>query len=103
MHLALVGVAMAQEHDLFENEEHENAGEERSEHDWRRQCVQRFRQEREQRDTKQRADRVADEPRHDAGTDAIGEQKQRGGEEQAAATAQYAEREDGREQGHATF
>ena len=68
-----------------------------------RQRLERLRQQREQRDAEQRADGVADEPRHEARPDALREEQQRAGDEQPAAAAEEAETERGREQWHATF
>ena len=55
VHLALVGVAVPQQHELFEDEEHEDAGEQRAEDRRRRHQRQRLGQQREQRDAEQRA------------------------------------------------
>ena len=104
VHLALVGVAVAEQHQLLEHEEREDAA--------RAACrtrargvsgVERFGQQRQQRDAEQRADRVADQPRHQPRADAVGEEEERGGDEQAAAAAEEAQAERGREQRHATF
>ena len=103
VHLALVGVAMAKQHQLLENEERQDAGQQRAEHGGRRQRLERFGQQREQRDAEQRADGVADQPRHEARADALGEQEQRAGHEQAAAAAEQAQSQRRREQGHGTF
>ena len=65
--------------------------------------VERFGQQREQRDAEQRADGVADQPRHEARADARAKKQERGGDEQAAAAAEKAQAERGREQRHATF
>ena len=65
--------------------------------------VERFRQQREQRDAEQRADGVADQPRHEPRPDVGGKEEERRGDEQAAAAAEKAQAERGREHMHATF
>ena len=65
--------------------------------------VERLGQQREQRHAEQRADRVADQPRHEARPHVVGEEQQRRGDEQTAAAAEKTQPERGREQMHATF
>ena len=77
VHLALVGVAVAPEHQLLEHEEEQDAGEQRLEDPRRRQQAERLGQQREQRDAEQRADGVAHQPRHQARADRVGEEQQR--------------------------
>ena len=75
------GVAVPQQHELLEDEEQQDAGEQRAEH----ACggsVERLRQEREQRDAEQRADGVADQPRDEPGASGIVEEENAGGDEQ---------------------
>ena len=74
VHLAFVGMAMAEQHELFEHEEHEDAGEQRAERRPAAGALERFGQQREQRHAEQRADRVADQPRDEARPDAVGEE-----------------------------
>ena len=103
VHTAFVGVAVAQQHELLEHEKRQDAGQQRAEHGRRPQRVERFGQQRQQRDAEQRADGVADQPRHDAGADALREEQQRAGDQETAAAAEEAESQRCREQRHATF
>ena len=54
-------------------------------------ALERLRQQREQRDAEQRADRVADRPRHDLDAESVAEQQERRGREQAAEAAEHAQ------------
>ena len=66
----------------------------------RRQRLERLGQQRQQRDAKQRTDRVADQPRHERVPNAVGEKEERRGDEQAADAAQKAQPQGGREKRH---
>ena len=101
--LAFVGVAVPEQDQLFEREEEQDAGEQRAEHRGRREQRQGFRQQRQQRHAEQRADRVADQPGHEAGPHVGGKQHERRRDEQTAAAAEKAQAERGREHMHATF
>ena len=101
--LALVGVAMAEQHELFEREEHEDPREQRAEHRLRREQRERLGKDVEQRDAEQRADGVADQPRHQTRADVRRKRNERRGDEQAAAATEEAQAERGREHVHATF
>ena len=68
---AVVRVAMPPEHELLQQEEQHDAAEQRSENCSCREVCQRFRQQDEKGDAKQRADGVADEPGHDRETDTV--------------------------------
>ena len=103
VHVAVVGVAVPQQHELFEHEENQDAHEQRAEHRARGKIGERFRQQSEQRDPEQGADRVADEPRHQTRPQATGKEDQRRGDEETAAATEKAQTERGREQMHATF
>ena len=103
VHLALVGVAMVNQHQLLENEKHEDAGQQGAEHGARRDGLQRFREQREKRDPEQRSDGVADETRHQSAPDVVGEQQQRRCDEQTAEAAEETQSEDRHENRHATF
>ncbi len=103
VHPALVGVAVPQQHQLLENEEDENAGQQRAEDHGRRHERECLGQEREERDAEQRADGVTDQPRHDSAAQGIGEEQQPGDEHDAAEAPQQAEAERCRQQRHATF
>ncbi len=103
VHLTLVGMAMPQQHELFEYEEGQNACDQRVEDPLRRKLGECFWQQREQRHTQQRADGVADQPRHQTGPDGSREQEERRGDEQTAAAAEKTQAERDREQTHATF
>ena len=63
-----------------------------------RQGCERFRQQRQQCHAEQRADRVADRPRHEPGAKTVTEEQERGGREQAAEAAEHAQ-PDGRREG----
>ena len=101
--LALVRVEVAEQDELLEREEHQNPGEQRAEHWGRRKQRQRFGQEGQQRHTEQRADGVADQPRHETRAHANWKKHKGGGDEQAAAAAEKTQAERGREQMHGTF
>ena len=73
---AIVRVAVPPQHELFEQKEQHDAGEQRAEHGSWREMLERFRQEDEQRHAKQRADGVADEPRHELDAKAIVEEEE---------------------------
>ena len=103
VHFAVIGVAMSQQHQLFENEEQHDAAEQRAEHRCRRQHAERFGQQRQQRDAEQRPDGIADQPGHDPLPHRVGEEHERRCDEQAAAAADEAEAERGGERMHAPF
>ena len=84
VHVAFVGVAVPQQHQFLEDEEDEDPGEERPEYARCCQRLERLGQQRQQRHAEQRADRVADEPRHQPLADVVVEEQQRRGDEQAA-------------------
>ena len=67
VHLTVVSVAMAQQHELLQHEERDDAGEERAEHLTRRQLGKSLGNETEQCDAEQRAHGVTDQPRHELG------------------------------------
>ena len=96
--VALIGMAVTEQHQPLEHEEGQDAGEQRAEHVGGRQRLQRLGQQREKRDAEQRADGVADEPRNEAGADFVGEEQQRRGDEQTAEAAEKAQPQGGREQ-----
>ena len=103
VHLAFVGVAVAEQDEFFENEERQDAEQQRPEHRRGAKLIEGFGQQREQRDAEQSADRITHQPRNDARADALCEEQQRAGDEQTAAAAEQAQAERGREQRHATF
>src|SRR4029453_2515974 len=103
VNLALVGVAVSQQDELFEHEEDQDAGEQGAKDRLRRQLGERFRQQREQRHAQQGAHGIADQPRHQLGPDGRRKKEKRGGDEQTAAATEKAQAERGREQTHATF
>ena len=103
VHLTLVGVAMVNQHQLLEDEEHENAGQQGAEHGAGVMVFSASGQQREQRDAEQGADGVADEPGTQPAPDVVVEQQERGGDEQTAEAAEKTESEDRREKRHAAF
>ncbi len=76
VNLAFVRVAVAQQHELLEHEEGEDAEKERAEDGGRAQRFERFRQQGEERDTQQRADGVADQPWDETCSNALGHEQQ---------------------------
>ena len=93
MHLAVVRVAVAPEHELLEDEEEQDAGEQRREYIGRRQVLERFRQQRQHRHAEQRAHGVADQPRNQPGPRGIVDEENAGGHDQAAQAANQAQPE----------
>jgi len=100
MNLAFIGMAMTKQDQLLEDEEGQDAGQQRAEDGRRSKRIERFRQQREERDAEECADRVADQPRHEARPHLLCEQEQRTGHQQAAAAAKKAETQCGGEQRH---
>ena len=62
---------------------------------------ERLRHEREQRDADQRADRIADQPRHQADANRLVEQQEAGGDDDAAERAEDRQGDRDSEQSHA--
>jgi len=93
VHLAVVRVAVAPEHQLLEDEEQEDAAEQRREDMERRQLVERFRQDAEHRHAEQRADSIADEPGDELRAGGIADEKYAGSHQQPAQAAKQAQPE----------
>src|SRR5439155_25547727 len=89
------------EHEFFEDEERDDAGEQRAEDRRRFEIGERFGQQRQERDAEQRADGVTDEPRHDARAHAHRKHHEGRSNEKAAAATEETETERRREQMHA--
>jgi hypothetical protein len=100
VHLAIMRVAVPPEHQLFQDEEEEDTGEQCRERLCRRQLLERLRQDCEQRHAEQGADGVADEPRHQLRAGGIGEEKKTRGDQEAAQPAKQAQPEGYRERRH---
>ena len=101
VHLAVVRVTVAPEHELLEDEEEQDAGEQRRKYIGRRKLLERFRQQDEQRHTEQGADRVADQPWNESGARRIVDEEKTGGDDQASQAAKQAQPEGNEERGHA--
>ena len=80
-----------QMHQFLEQKERENADEQRAERMRRRNVVERFGQQREQRDAEQRADGVADQPRNELDAEVIAEKQEGRRRQQAAEAAEDAQ------------
>ena len=74
---AVVRVAVPPQHELLEQEKQHDAGQQRAEHGSWREMRERFGKQDEQRDAQQRADGVADEPRHELDAKTIVEEEER--------------------------
>ena len=64
--------------------------------------IERRRQDREHRDAEQRADRVADQPRHQPGAGGIVDEENAGGDQEPAQAADQAQPERDEERRHRT-
>jgi hypothetical protein len=95
-------MVMMEKHPFFEQEERDDPGEQRREdlRSWKR--LERFGEQQQERDCKQRADRVTYEPGHELCSNAIGEEQQGRGDEHAAHAAEKTQAQGGRQEWHGT-
>jgi hypothetical protein len=85
--VAVLFVAVPPEHELFQDEEREDAGEQRAERGRWRQLFECLRHQAEQRRAEQRAHRVGNEPGDDAFADGAARGEEKPGRQQAADAA----------------
>jgi hypothetical protein len=96
MHETVLGiVAVPPQHELLEDEEREDAREQRAEGRRRREGLERFRQQAQERGAEQRPYRIADERREEPRPETIADQQERRGRQQSAQAADDAQPERG--------